>query len=112
MKKTHGYAHKTGMEGKSVSSRLSTKDEWTSQVGFQEDAFYLLSTKNSRVSVSVFTCWTGVCYASDLSLCISPNMSVLNYLQITVQPLDDIKLRRSLRALKDLVQTALGPNGR
>jgi len=41
-----------------------------------------------------------------------PNMSVLNYMQIAVQPLDDIKLKGSLRALKDLVQTALGPNGR
>ena len=92
------------MEGKSVSSRLSAKDEWTSQVGCQEDAFYLLSTK---VFLPI-----GVCYASDLSLCICPDMSVLNYLQITVQPLDDIKLRRSLHALEDLVQTALGPNGR
>ena len=43
---------------------------------------------------------------------ICSDMIALNYIQIAVQPLDDIKLRRSLCALKELVQTALGPNGR
>ncbi|KAL9989194.1 hypothetical protein ACROYT_G003717 [Oculina patagonica] len=50
------------MEAKRFSSRLSAKDEWSSQ--------------------------------------------------IAVQPLDDGKVRGSLRTLKDLVQSALGPNGR
>ena len=86
------------MEGKSASSRLSTKDEWTSQVGCKEDTYILAWKLEIKLKLNFSFFFT--------------DTDVLNYLQIAVQPLDDIKLRGSLRALKDLVQTALGPNGR